>query len=159
VDALAILRCSELLATVLINTVRQDILVSKQAKLGNSTRLHPKTFIVMHNKVVNVGKNPTERIGIFAVDNLPKLLTLVYKDFIIVTQTTTRSKVMNDILEFLEELKSLRHLYSTGDLREFDFDNLIKNYEAQVARFERSMEEQEKLFWENTPFYSPAREV
>lgn len=67
---------------------------------------------------------------------------------------------MNDILEFLEELKSLRHLYSTGDLREFDFDNLINNYESQIAQFEQAMESQEKLFWESTPFdYTPSSEI
>ena len=54
---------------------------------------------------------------------------------------------MNDVLEFISELKELQALYISGDLREFDFALKINDYEAQVARFEKEMfEEQESLF-------------
>ena len=66
---------------------------------------------------------------------------------------------MVDILEFIDELKELQALYHSGDLRDFDFNTKIQKYEREVARFEEELEEQNKLFWKETPFYSPTHEV
>ena len=66
---------------------------------------------------------------------------------------------MNDILEFIDELKELQSLYHSGDLRDFDFNTKIQKYERQMAKFEEAMEEQNDLFWRETPFYDPQREV
>ena len=61
---------------------------------------------------------------------------------------------MNDILEFIDELKELKLMYMTGDLREFDFDNKIAHYERLIAQFEAAMTED---FFQ--PVYSPLEEV
>ena len=66
---------------------------------------------------------------------------------------------MVDILEFIDELKELQTLYHSGDLRDFDISTKIQKYERQVAQFEQSIEEQNELFWEGTPFYNPSNEV
>lgn len=66
---------------------------------------------------------------------------------------------MNDILEFIEELKELHVLYKTGDLRDFDFARKIQKYEEQVSKFEEAMEAEYNLFFKDTPFYSPSHEV
>jgi len=66
---------------------------------------------------------------------------------------------MVDILEFIDELKELQTLYHSGDLRDFDISTKIQKYERQVAQFEQSMEEQNELFWKETPFYNPSNEV
>ena len=66
---------------------------------------------------------------------------------------------MLDILEFVEELKELQALYHSGDLRDFDFSTKIQKYERQIALFEDAMENENTVFWEGTPFYSPSREV
>ena len=46
---------------------------------------------------------------------------------------------MNELLEFISELKELQALYISGDLREFDFALKINDYETQVAKFEKEM--------------------
>ena len=66
---------------------------------------------------------------------------------------------MVDTLEFLEELKELRALYHSGDLRDFDFNTKIQKYEREVAKFEEYIEEQNELFFKSTPFYNHAKEV
>ena len=66
---------------------------------------------------------------------------------------------MNDILEFIDELKELQALYHSGDLRDFDFNTKIQKYESEVARFETAMEESNQLFFGDTPFYSSQHEV
>ena len=66
---------------------------------------------------------------------------------------------MVDVLEFIDELKELQALYHSGDLRDFDIATKIQKYERQVAQFEKSIEEQNNLFWKGTPFYNPAKEV
>ena len=66
---------------------------------------------------------------------------------------------MNDILEFIEELKELHVLYKTGDLRDFDFARKIQKYEEQVRKYEEAMDAEYDLFFKDTPFYSPAQEV
>lgn len=66
---------------------------------------------------------------------------------------------MIDTLEFIDTLKELQQLYNTGELRNFDFDSKIRKYELDVDRFEKAMEEQHELFFKDTPFYDPAREV
>jgi len=65
---------------------------------------------------------------------------------------------MNDILEFIDELKELQTLYNSGDLRDFDFNTKIQKYERQVAQFEAEMDT--KSFWkEPSGFYNPTVEV
>lgn len=56
---------------------------------------------------------------------------------------------MNDVLEFISELKELQALYISGELREFDFALKINDYEARFAKFEQDMfaEQQEFEFW------------
>ena len=67
---------------------------------------------------------------------------------------------MVDVLEFIDELKELQSLYHSGDLRDFDFNTKIQKYEREVARFETEMEQQNNLFFKDTPFYyDPAQEV
>lgn len=59
---------------------------------------------------------------------------------------------MNDILEFIDDVKELEALYQSGDLRELDFRLLIQKYESQVEQFEHDMQEQQELFFRGTPF-------
>ena len=66
---------------------------------------------------------------------------------------------MNDIFDFISELKELKELYNTGDLRNFDFETKIQKYERQIESFEQELEAQHSLFWKETPFYDPANEV
>jgi len=66
---------------------------------------------------------------------------------------------MNDIIEFIDELKELHVLYKTGDLRDFDFARKIQKYEEQVRRYEEAMESDFNSFFKDTPFYSPTHEV
>ena len=64
---------------------------------------------------------------------------------------------MNDILEFIDELKELQELYNTGELRNFDFASKIQKYERMVDAFEDSLEAQYQVFKEH--LYSPVDEV
>ena len=70
---------------------------------------------------------------------------------------------MNDILEFIDELKELRSLYHSGDLRDFDFNTRIQKYDRLVAKYEEAMDAeaaQHELFFGGTPFaYDPSKEV
>jgi len=66
---------------------------------------------------------------------------------------------MNDILEFIDELKELQTLYNSGDLRNFDFDRMVQKYEREVDQFEADMEEQASAFFKPKAFYSPVHEV
>lgn len=66
---------------------------------------------------------------------------------------------MVDILEFIDELKELQVLYHSGDLRDFDISTKIQKYERQVARFEEDLNQQEELFRQGLPEYSPVKEV
>jgi hypothetical protein len=66
---------------------------------------------------------------------------------------------MVDILEFIDELKELQALYHSGDLRDFDFNTKIQKYEREVELFEAEAELQNDLFWRDTPFYVPTKEV
>lgn len=63
---------------------------------------------------------------------------------------------MNDILEFIDDLKELRELYAQGDLREFDFYLKIQKFERQVAAFEEQMTSEE-LFRDVS--YAPFKEI
>jgi hypothetical protein len=68
---------------------------------------------------------------------------------------------MNELLEFIDELKELEALYQSGELREFDFQMKINKYKREVEKFERAMEAeaaQHELFFGGTPF-SMSREV
>ena len=67
---------------------------------------------------------------------------------------------MNDILEFIDELKELQALYHSGELRDFDFNAKIQKYERDVARFEAEMIAQNELFFrEPVVQYNPSYEV
>jgi hypothetical protein len=67
---------------------------------------------------------------------------------------------MNDILEFIDELKELQALYHSGELRDFDFNTKIQKYERDVARFEAEMIAQNELFFrEPVVQYNPVYEV
>ena len=66
---------------------------------------------------------------------------------------------MNDILEFIDELKELQTLYHSGDLRDFDFNTKLQKYEHEVERFEADIEAQASMFWKPEAFYSPDQEV
>lgn len=48
---------------------------------------------------------------------------------------------MNDLLEIISDLKELETLYQSGELREFDFRNMISKYESQFTTFETQMED------------------
>jgi hypothetical protein len=62
---------------------------------------------------------------------------------------------MNDILDFIEELKELKALYNTGDLRNFDFERMIQKYERQADAYDAAMDQ---AFRESS-FYDPFQEV
>jgi hypothetical protein len=53
---------------------------------------------------------------------------------------------MNDILEFISELKELQALYHSGDLRNYDFETKIQQYEKVVEAVEKELEEIIKLY-------------
>jgi len=48
--------------------------------------------------------------------------------------------VMNDILEFIEDIEELKSLYNTGELRNFDFEAMLSKYNGTVDMFEREYE-------------------
>lgn len=62
---------------------------------------------------------------------------------------------MQDIIEFIDELKELQTLYNTGDLRNFDFERLIQKYERQVDAYDKAMDQAFK----ESAFYQPFNEV
>lgn len=47
---------------------------------------------------------------------------------------------MQDMLEFIDELKELQALYNSGDLRNFDFDRMIQKYERKVDAYDSAMD-------------------
>ena len=47
---------------------------------------------------------------------------------------------MNDIFEFISELKEMQALYHEGDLRNYDFESKIQKYERMIEEFESAME-------------------
>jgi hypothetical protein len=53
---------------------------------------------------------------------------------------------MNDILEFISELKELQALYHSGDLRNYDFETKIQQYEKIVEAVEKELEEIIELY-------------
>ena len=48
--------------------------------------------------------------------------------------------VMNDILEFIDDIEELKSLYNTGELRNFDFEAMLSKYNRTVELFEREYE-------------------
>ena len=62
---------------------------------------------------------------------------------------------MNDMIDFIAELKELQSLYNTGDLRNFDFDRLVQKYELQVDAYDAAMDQAFK----DSGFYEPFSEV
>jgi len=59
---------------------------------------------------------------------------------------------MNELLDYIAELKELQHLYSTGDLRDFDFETKIRKREQEFDQHETAMEQQHEFFFAGTPF-------
>ena len=43
---------------------------------------------------------------------------------------------MNDILETIDTLRELQHLYNTDELRNFDFETKIQQLERTVQEYE-----------------------
>lgn len=62
---------------------------------------------------------------------------------------------MNDMFEFITELKELQALYNSGDLRNFDFERMIQKYERQVDQYESAMD----LAFRESAFYKPGYEI
>ena len=62
---------------------------------------------------------------------------------------------MVDTLEFIDELKELQALYHSGDLRDFDFNTKIQQYEREVSKFETQMAEESTLFFKQSPLDVP----
>jgi hypothetical protein len=60
---------------------------------------------------------------------------------------------MDDMIDFIAELKELQSLYNTGDLRNFDFERMIQKYERKVDAYDSAMD---KWFREA---YQPTHEV
>ena len=59
---------------------------------------------------------------------------------------------MNELLDYIADLKELQHLYSTCDLRDFDFETRIRQREQQFGKHETSMEQQHQFFFAGTHF-------
>lgn len=62
---------------------------------------------------------------------------------------------MNDIVDFIDELKELKALYISNDLRNYDFDTKIKQYEAQLEEYETEIDRE----YLESVFYQPSLEV
>ena len=62
---------------------------------------------------------------------------------------------MNDILEFIDDLKELQVLYQTNELRDSDIQAKISKFERQFNTFESQMDQQDLFFKE----YNPSNEV
>lgn len=62
---------------------------------------------------------------------------------------------MQEVLEFLDELKELKALYNSGDLRNYDFDTKIQKYESIVDAYDKAMDQAFK----ESAFYNPLNEV
>lgn len=60
---------------------------------------------------------------------------------------------MNEMIDFIDELKELQALYNTGELRNFDFERMIQKYERKVDAYDSAMD---RWFKET---YQPAHEV
>lgn len=53
-----------------------------------------------------------------------------------------RKSKMNDIFDFINELKELQILYNSNDIRNYDFEIRIKKLERIVEKFEIQMFEE-----------------
>ena len=60
---------------------------------------------------------------------------------------------MNEMIDFIDELKELQALYNTGELRNFDFERMIQKYERKVDAYDNAMDQ----WFKET--YQPAHEV
>jgi uncharacterized protein with von Willebrand factor type A (vWA) domain len=49
--------------------------------------------------------------------------------------------IMQDVLEFLDDLKELQKLYAMGDICYMDFQEKINKYEQRADKIERDMED------------------
>jgi hypothetical protein len=49
---------------------------------------------------------------------------------------------MTEYMDIIQDLRELRELYRTGDLRDWDFESKIFHYQRTVERFEADMETQ-----------------
>lgn len=62
---------------------------------------------------------------------------------------------MQDILDFISELKELQALYNNGDLRNFDFETKIQKYESKADDYDNAMD----ALFKDSKFYQPSLEV
>tara|TARA_B110000503_G_scaffold61012_1_gene96882 strand:+ start:1966 stop:2154 length:189 start_codon:yes stop_codon:yes gene_type:complete len=62
---------------------------------------------------------------------------------------------MQDILDFIIELKELQTLYNNGDLRNYDFETKIQQYERDFDVHEAAMDHEFK----DSKFYQSSFEV
>jgi hypothetical protein len=63
--------------------------------------------------------------------------------------------IMQDILDFISELKELQALYNNGDLRNFDFETKIQKYESKADDYDNAMD----ALFKDSKFYQPSLEV
>jgi|TARA_A200000113_G_C8724341_1_gene309460 hypothetical protein len=49
---------------------------------------------------------------------------------------------MNDILEFISDLREMQHLYNEGELRNYDFETKISKHLKVVESFEKAHEKE-----------------
>jgi hypothetical protein len=53
---------------------------------------------------------------------------------------------MNDILEFISDMRELQALYNADDLRAIDFESKLFKYEKQFEQFELDAAPTEEFF-------------
>jgi len=56
---------------------------------------------------------------------------------------------MNDLIEMIQDLRELQHLYATNDLCYLDFQEKIEKYSLVIDEFEAQMENQYGVEYEN----------
>lgn len=62
---------------------------------------------------------------------------------------------MQDMIDFLDELKELKALYNSGDLRNYDFETKIQKYERLIDQYDAAMDQA----YRESAFYNPDNEV
>jgi hypothetical protein len=53
---------------------------------------------------------------------------------------------MQDLVEFIQDLRELQKLYVMGDICFLDFEEKIARYESEVDRFEDEMDKEMEAF-------------
>lgn len=47
---------------------------------------------------------------------------------------------MTELFDFIDDLRELQKLYNNGELRNFDFEQMIQKREREIDRFERDLD-------------------